>query len=79
MNVDNKPDNKKINLGINLTNFKQQKVNSRESSLEKIEENRQLNSKRQFKIKKNKGNGKGLKSPSDFTNCGKSVVSLFST
>ena len=32
--------------GINLINFKQQKVNSRESSLEKIEENRQLNSKR---------------------------------
>ena len=32
--------------GINLINFKQQKINSRESSLEKIEENRQLNSKR---------------------------------
>eukprot|EP00347_Sterkiella_histriomuscorum_P001309 403372529 len=51
------------------------------SSLERIEEARQLNSKRQFQIKKSKSRSKdkAMKSPSDFTNVGgKSVVSLFS-
>ena len=48
-----------------------------------VEANRTQNSKREFKIsktKKNKKNGsRGLKSPSDFTNVAKSVVSMFST
>ena len=52
--------------------------------MEKIDEVRKLNSRRQFKIKKggknSKSKDKTLKSPSDFTNVGgKSVVSLIST
>lgn len=57
-------------------------LNSHNSSLDKLEETRKLNSKRQFQIKNSNSrskNKKRLKSPSDLTAVGgKSVVSLFS-